>query len=169
VQISNVHNTWLIGAGIGYRFSENFRSDIAYSYRGGPEIMDHDGAGTAITTKIKSSALFLNGYFDFPTKWQKAKPYAGAGVGWANNQLSDTSYVNPFGANTLRGGTVNNFAWDVGLGLGFEVSKGMIIDIGYRYVDLGKAKLDSQTALGFAGYSASGQLRANELQLGFRF
>ncbi len=173
VEISNVHNTWLIGLGIGYRFNENFRSDITYSYRGGAEIMDHDGAGTAISTKIKSNAVFLNGYFDFPSKWQKVKPYVGAGIGWANNQLSDTSYVNAFGASTLLGGTVNNFAWNAGLGLGFEVSKGTIIDIGYRYVDLGRIRLDSQTVQTVVvtgpGYSASGQLRANELQIGFRF
>ena len=168
-EISNVNNSWLIGVGAGYRFNENFRGEIAYSYRGGYEIIDHDGAGTAISTKIKSNALFLNGYFDFPTNWQKVKPYVGAGVGWANNQLGTVSYVSTFAPSVLVGGTSNNFAWNAGFGLGIEVSKGTIIDIGYRYVDLGKIKLDSQTALGFSGYSAAGKLRANEVQFSLRF
>jgi opacity protein-like surface antigen len=173
-QINNINNTWLIGVGVGYRISDNFRSDIAYSYRGGAEIIGHDGVNTAISTKIKSNAVFLNGYFDFPVKAKSITPYVGAGAGWANNQLGTVSYV-PVGAilgtpTNLTGGTTNNFAWNAGFGVGIEISKGTIIDIGYRYVDLGKLKLDTQNALGTTpGYSASAQLRANEIQFSFRF
>jgi opacity protein-like surface antigen len=173
-EINNINNTWLIGVGVGYRFSDMWRGDIAYSYRGGAEIIGHDGVNTAISTKIKSNAVFLNGYFDFPVNWKSLKPYVGAGVGWANNQLGTVSYV-PVGAiigtpTNLTGGTTNNFAWNAGLGVGIEVSKGTIIDISYRYVNLGKGKLDNQTALGIApGYSASTQFRANEIQFSFRF
>jgi opacity protein-like surface antigen len=92
-------------------------------------------------------------------------PYIGGGVGWANNQLGTVTYAR----TSINGGTINNFAWNVGVGVGFEISKGMILDVGYRYVDLGKLRLDTQPALGFADYSAAGQLRANELQLGLRF
>jgi opacity protein-like surface antigen len=155
----------LIGVGAGYRFSENFRSDVTYVYRGGYEISDHDGAGNAISTNIKSNSMFLNGYFDFPSRWPRLMPYIGGGVGWAKNQLGTVSYAR----TSINGGTTNNFAWNAGVGFGFQISKGMILDVGYRYVDLGKLKLDTQPALGFAEYSASGQFRSNELQLGLRF
>jgi opacity protein-like surface antigen len=172
--VNNINNTWLIGVGVGYQFNNNLRSDIVYSYRGGAEIIDHDGANTAINTKIKSNAVFLNGYFDFSTVGKNIKPYVNAGAGWANNQLGTVSYV-PVGAilgtpTNLIGGTTNNFAWNAGFGVGIEVSKGTILDISYRYVDLGKLKLDTQNALGTTpGYSASAQLRANEIQFSFRF
>jgi opacity protein-like surface antigen len=116
--------------------------------------------------------LLISGYFDFDALGRpNIKPYVGAGIGLATNQTGAVGYVTPAGAaSSLSGGTSNQLAWSGGFGVGVEISKGTTIDVGYRYVNLGKIQLGSQNALGVnPGYAASGKLMTNELFLGMRF
>ena len=86
-------------------------------------------------------------------------PYAGVGLG--------TAWVKSEGNLDNRGLGSNketNLAWNVGLGVAFELSYNASIDLGYRYASFGKAK----TAVN-AGYSLESNLGMHQFNLGLRY
>ena len=42
--------------------------------------------------------------------------------------------------NSTGSKTVTNFAWNIGLGLGYQITNNIALDVGYRFADLGKVK-----------------------------
>jgi opacity protein-like surface antigen len=46
---------------------------------------------------------------------------------------------------------VTNFAWNVGLGVGYQITPNVALDVGYRYVDLGKASTKWTNAIYLPG------------------
>jgi opacity protein-like surface antigen len=102
------------GMGIGYRWSEIFRSDLTVDYTG--EYNNAVGASDA-----DAWTVMANGYIDFAFG-QMLKPYVGAGIGWGSVDYS--------------GGAAND---DDGLalafhtGLTFDLAPATDLDVGYRY------------------------------------
>lgn len=175
-KLDDVDNSWILGAGVGYRFNPNVRGDVTLGYRGGYNINGTD-LGVPPTTfsgDVSSTALMLNGYYDFqPLTW--GTPYIGAGIGWARNKVdSITGTILGFSA-TVPGGTKTDFAWALMAGVSFRLNPTVTLEVGYRYIDLGKIETDFgpvTTVPAFPGltYSgASGKLKAHELTVGLRF
>lgn len=91
------------GAGVGYRWSPYFRTDITADYHSSGDVQI---SGTQIyevvtggvpsgnfsevvvsdKTTFNSGVFLLNGYIDFAS-WRSVTPYIGAGVGFAVNSL----------------------------------------------------------------------------------
>jgi opacity protein-like surface antigen len=180
--LNDIGDSYVIGAGVGYRVAPNIRTDLALAYRGGFDL-DQSDAGAPPTTfrgKIRSWALMLNGYYDFDAggPW---KPYVTGGIGVARNKVKTISATNPAAATLpalfsnfqLAGDTDTSFAWTLGAGVGYTVSPGMTLEVGYRYVDLGDLKIPSQTVqfnpgpISYPG--AKGELKSHEVTVGFRF
>ena len=137
---------------------------------------DKDRSNAFYYADIKSTALMLNGYYDFATTGD-FRPYVGMGLGWAHNRLH--TVVQGFAlanfVNTLSPGSRNNFAFALMAGVSIP-QQGWTLDIGYRYIDLGSIKSGNfyfSTAFpGFVGFPVSGvvgRLRAHELTVGARF
>ena len=112
----------------------------------------------------------VNGYADLGS-WYGFTPYVGAGVGFARNTLSgltDTAF------NTLAGGSMSssagyagdhskwNFAWALMAGLSFDVTQNLKLDLGYRYLDVGKFASGSMACLNGGGglHPSKPELRA---------
>lgn len=180
--LNDIGDSYVLGAGVGYRVNSNIRAELAAGYRGGFELDEAD-SGVPPTTfkgKIRSLSLMLNGYYDFDVAgpW---KPYVTAGVGVARNKFRTISATNPAAATLpalfsnfqLEGDTDTSFAWTLGFGVGYSVGSGMTLDIGYRYADLGDLKVPAQVVsfnpgpVSYAG--AKGELKAHELTVGLRF
>jgi len=73
---------------------------------------------------------------------------------------------------TLPGHTTNEFAWQLSIGAGFQLTKSLILDVGYRYLVSGKIESSSGVTAGalVVPYNgATGKLVTNELQVGLRF
>lgn len=86
--------------------------------------------------------LFLaNGYFDMMS-FGSITPYVGVGVGTAYNRIgkiSDTAGTSLTGATEYSNvATKWNFAWAVMAGASVNIVRGLDLDLGYRYVDMGK-------------------------------
>ena len=83
--------------------------------------------------------LFANIYYDINTG-TKFIPYvsAGMGVGFIRTKGSAPGW-NPIWDST-GSKTVTNFAWNVGLGLGYQITNNIALDAGYRFEDLGKVQ-----------------------------
>ncbi len=182
--------------GVGYRLSPLFRADLSFSMRNGLDLKDGEGnrANAALsagrndlTAKIRSNAAFLTGYVDagsfLPANLAWVNPYFGVGLGYAVNRVSGVRNRLDFvGTPDFRDTTVGapsgssrGLAWQLATGLGFAVSDVLTIDLGYRFVDLGRLKVDR----GIYDYPSvpgerpsnalKGELRTHELSVGLRY
>jgi len=174
------------GLGFGYYFNDWLRFDVTGEYRGranfkGSEIYNTGGGPfTDEYTGSKSEWLFLfNGYVDLGT-WNNLTPFVGAGVGMSRINLYNIQDVcHGCGGNPANNGVSFaadsskwNFAWAVHAGLAYKVSKNFTVELGYRYVDLGKVTTGdfvsydgSQTLAG----STFKNITSHDVKLGLRF
>jgi opacity protein-like surface antigen len=168
------------GISAGYRFGP-FRADVSYQRRGGYNLSGWDPAGTYFDPPITSDAMIVSGFFDFPHKiggW--FQPYVGLGIGASKNKMDALKWNDPTCCTgTLNGGgSTTSAAWQGTLGAAISldsVAKGLILDIAYRYTDLGQFKkpagFDQVGNFNGTGTtdSAAGNLRANEFLFGVRW
>lgn len=177
-ELNEVGSSFVLQGGVGWRFNQNFRIDGTLGYRGWYELDDSDQFPSDFKGDISSLSLMLNAYWDFSLAAWSGKPYVGAGIGIASNKMD--SITNSGGALggfsfSMPGGTTTDRAWAVMAGFRFPLSPAMTLDVGYRYIDLGKIESDAGTvtcspACGVAQYSGmSGKLRAHELMIGVAF
>lgn len=140
---SRFNDSYVAGAGLGYRFFPFFRSDITFDYR--PDFKDKD-FGDA---KFQNWSAMLNGYFDFNVPFIRPLiPYVGAGVGIAQNKVNGTVVPVTGGTvNSITGSTKDQFAWQAMAGASFYFSPTLALDVGYRYFHGGKA--EGGTVTGF--------------------
>lgn len=105
-------DAFALGAGLGYRFNENIRSDITFDYAG--------EYGLNIPgTEASSFTSLINLYVDFKLDG-KITPYIGVGAGFATIDQS-------------QGGNDDAFAWALHSGVSYEVEDGVHLDFGYKY------------------------------------
>jgi len=156
--------------GIGYQFNNWFRFDVTGEYRGGSHFQSLyvlNDAGNAVGPSqladfyrgdIASWVGLVNGYIDLGT-WYGITPYVGAGVGLARNTLfgmTDQGQVTIGGATGPSGGyfsdgSKTDFAWALMTGVDFDVTQNLKLELGYRYLDLGKYASGGSHCLGVCG------------------
>jgi opacity protein-like surface antigen len=91
--------------------------------------------------RLDGQTLFANVYWDFRNS-SPITPYLNVGIGAAFLKLKVDYWhddVVPIG-QLYTGGkrrSETNFAWNLGAGVGWQISKQLTLDAGYRYVDLG--------------------------------
>jgi opacity protein-like surface antigen len=149
-----------IGAGIKSKW---VRTDLTLEYF---SPMSYDGtvitAGD-VTARISAVSAMFNGYLDLGT-WYHVTPYLGVGAGASYLRAYDySSTVAP----PFSGGALNqwNFTWAVMGGFGYAVSPNLIVDLGYRYIDFGDVKTDSDTF----GAMLFKNIAAHEVRAGLRW
>lgn len=165
---SGYDGTWGLGAALGFdlypRFMVPARIEVEYMYTGEAEesgSTSHLFANTgnfSYTQKNSVSSVFVNAYLDMHTG-SMLTPYAGVGLGTAWVKSKGNLNGEGLGSNTET-----NLAWNLGLGVAFELNYNTSIDLGYRYASFGKAK----TAVGNNGYLES-TLRMHQINLGLRY
>ncbi len=131
--------------GAGYNINGWLRADITYGWR-----QSHTDVFGARTT---GKQLLANAYVDLGT-WNSITPYIGVGAGESFRRSS---------APTVRDQSKNTFAWALMAGLGFSVTENIKLDIGYRYLNLGKAS----GLVGAVPFSRT--LDSHEARLGVRY
>jgi len=152
---ASVSASSLFDAGVGYQINNWLRLDVTGEYRGGSHFQVLEQVGVPSTNtqfadfyrgNLSSLVGLVNGYVDVGT-WYGITPYVGAGVGVARNTLAgvtDTGFAYPgTGGGFPTGGYLDdasktNFAWALMAGLGFNVTQNLKLDLGYRYLNLGK-------------------------------
>lgn len=145
------------GISAGYDFSQTFsiplRVELDYTLRDSAKTERQEAIATIndlsinYTEKLDAQTLMTNVWFDIPTG-SAMTPYIGGGLGTAfvkyanaTNYLDDVS-----GKSTGRNSHTShnaNLAWQLGTGINYAVTSNLAIDIGYRYLDMGKAKSDN--------------------------
>jgi opacity protein-like surface antigen len=157
-----------IGLGIGYRFNSWLRGDVTVEHRAGTRFGYTDrfiqapggvapvvpGGGVTTNTfngNLSSTVAMVNGYLDLGTfcAFGCLTPYIGAGIGMTQNSvkgLSEAGFVvdqaatvtSPVGG-VYRDKSRTNLAWAIHAGLGYAVTPNVTLELGYRYLNLGRA------------------------------
>jgi len=156
----------VLSLGVGYRFSESLRGDITFGYRFS-RLNDTDASvpATRFKADVTSLTAMANGYIDFGGPG--IRPYLGLGVGVSRNRVGSVDFDDGAGfAGSVPGGSTTGFAAAFMAGVGIPM-EGWMLDIGYRYISMGKLKVDADPVSGYDG--ATGKLMAHELTLGMRF
>jgi opacity protein-like surface antigen len=176
------------GGGIGYKFTNWFRSDLTLDYRANADFRATTSTSNYIenfsleSAKLSATTLLINGYADLGT-WYGVTPYVGVGVGVAQTRLESYRGANflqpaspfyPVGATgpflvstTLPDSSSQyNFAWALMAGASVDVDQYLKIDAGYRYVRLDQA----ETKLDAFGVGARvKELQSHEFRVGLRY
>ena len=118
-KVYGLNSGFAINGAVGYDF-DGFRVEAAVGYQKN-DYATEDNTGTSLLT------VMTNGYYDFKAS-SGVKPYVMAGFGIAHIKADDDPGITvPWLDNTY-------FAWQLGAGVGYNVSGNIIIDVGYRYV-----------------------------------
>lgn len=130
----------------------------------------YNGNDYKVKDSLDMTTLFVNAYWD----WRNSSaftPYAGFGLGMSTLSGEIKYSVNGTTVDTSLKERSDNFAWNVGLGVGIRLTDVMTLDVGYRYVDPGKFKARDAARTAQESYSLqrSRDLTVHQALLGLRF
>jgi len=176
----SVDNTWFgevgLGCGSGPR---GIRGELMYGYHGKRDISGPPGpwnpgppvTGDPIHTSVATHTLMFNAYYDLGKWMDRFVPYVGAGVGVAFNRTDDVYFTgNPALINRIEGDDRWSLAWSLMAGVGWQVTDRVTLDLGYRYLDMGKAESGHIDTAGFWNPKVRlDDLTAHEIKFGLRF
>ncbi len=151
-------------AGGGFGFKERwFRVDLTVDYGTQARYAGNSAIFSPyIATKIDTVAALVNGYIDLGT-WNRLTPYVGAGVG--ASLVRTGGFWTPIGPSAADA-RLANFAWAAMAGVGYNVTPNLLVDAGYRYIDLGDAKSGTPN---FGPAITYDRITAHEVRLGARY
>lgn len=149
---SDADTGFVLGGAIGThlnRWAQGLKVELEVSYRrndvGGGWSVDEYSSGFLSTTAVgqldanmSTFAIMANVWYEHDFGW-KARPYIGGGFGWARSRFDGALTTGVESGTTDAGGettwdlTNNGFAWQLGVGLNYEVSPGVDVGLGYRY------------------------------------
>ena len=145
----------VLGVGVGYHLNNYFRTDLTVGYRGWGNVDMR--ADKSKKTDVWSLPVLANFYATYPVS-QSFNIYGMAGLGMAWNVTDDMPQA--------KGATKSNFAWNIGAGIEHMFTDCMSIDLGYRYTDLGQARVKSRA--GYTGKSKE-DMRSHDVKLTARY
>lgn len=144
----------------GYDLEQMFRIPLRFEveYAIMEQVKNSNIGSELDQIKIGAQTIFANVYYDFENT-TRFTPYVSAGLGVAFLRTAakvdgSSSFVD----------TRGNFAWNVGLGLGYMLNEYITIDAGYRFNSLGEARAQS----GVLGAKAE-NFYSHQFGLGARF
>lgn len=168
-----------LGADLSYATSYPVRVEVEYIYHGagefkkGPRSFTANGRTYSASQEyeVKAHSLMANVFYDFNTN-STLTPYIGGGlgVGYLDTKFRTGMSMNGRSGSARLSNTDWNLAWNLGGGLAWYVSDSVAIDLGYRYVDLGKGEAGNFN-IQHLGYSGSPRVdyTAHEFSVGLRF
>jgi len=179
-----------VGAGCGSG-SRGMRAELMFGYHGNRKIEGepgtysityvNDGLGAPpptnvpsvvdpLHTSIRSYTMMFNVYRDLG-QFGRFTPYIGAGAGVAYHMVDDVYFTGNYNLPArIHGDNDISFAWSVMAGVGMQVSDRAIVDVGYRYLDMGKAGSERSDTAGFVNPRVRiDDLTAHEIKIGLRY
>jgi len=134
---------YALGAVVGYGHNY-FRGEAELMYqKSNLDKADITGFGeVGASGDVSNLAFLLNGYFDIKNP-SIVTPYLTAGIGVSRVDVDSIKILGlPITTKKSYDDTV--FAYQVGAGVGFDVTKNITIDLKYRYFGTSDVKIDSE-------------------------
>jgi len=159
-----------VGAAIGYNWRKHgvsLRTEFEYLNRAGfgytsNPVLTSPGNQIGLTSKIGSQTLFANVFYDFHNA-TLFTPFVGGGIGAAINKSTMTLSAIGLPTSTFQA-IDTRFAWNIGAGIAANVTEILLLELSYRYTDLGGAIWSN----GGPFELTTNSLRANEFLLAAR-
>jgi len=188
----NVGDSSLVGIGAGYQFNNWFRADVTGEYRssasynskvyyqystgGNCPVGGPTNCGDAYNGLLRSGLFLANGYFDLGT-WNGITPYIGGGLGFVTygmSGLTDISMSQPNGYGVAPNNNSANFAWALMAGAAFHVTPNLLLDMSYRYVNMGTFNTagiacNGGASTGCAYEAQHFNMASNDIRVGLRW
>lgn len=139
-----------------YRSPFTYKTDQAFVTPG----VQNSGEGG-----LTSQTLLFNLFWDITT-WNDLTPYVGGGLGAAFHHTESRITASGFGmtASGTKKQDNTDFAWQLGAGVGYNLTKNWKVDLGYRYMDMGEAEWGDKDIA-----HLTGDIAAHEVLLGIRY
>ena len=154
-----LHGGQLYNVGLGYKFNNNFRADLTISKLNNAKFFDSNKnsilrSNTAVSYKtdvasvskfnVNSTVIMANLYYDL-LNYKIFNVYTGLGIGMSQNSVTGFMYNDGMDLNQgykkyNDSNKNNSFAYGLTLGSSFKISDSSLIDLNYKYYDLGKIK-----------------------------
>ncbi|MGI3902033.1 MAG: outer membrane protein [Janthinobacterium lividum] len=158
---------YALGGGAGYKLTDGLRIDVTADYLDPFHYSAAQTCGTGCALQSRTTVQrwdgLLNGYYDIAT-WAGFTPYVGAGVGVAGTRERDTLAMGDGTSLSALNHSDTRFAWAAMAGVSYAVAPHVLLDIGYRYLDLGKSTI---TLLPSSTVSRS--LSEQQIRVGVRY
>lgn len=150
----------------------NLRMDGEISYRGADfdqgtlssitvsgTTFSFSGATGDVSGDVTALALMGNLWYDIDLGG-KLKPFIGGGIGAARIDANIDSIA---GVPLNVGGDDTVFAYQAGVGVGYEINQNLVATLGYRFFGTDKPKFESQ------GVTVESEYRTHNIEVGMRF
>ena len=159
---------YAFGAGAGYKFTDWFRADITADYLDPFHYAANVSCGVGCVmserTDVQRFDALVNGYVDLGT-YAGFTPYVGAGAGIAGTIPQGSLEMNGNAVNTGVGNhTDYGFAWAAMAGVSYALAPHTLLDIGYRYLDLGRT-----TVALYPSATITRNMSAQQVRVGLRY
>jgi len=133
-----------IGLGAGYALFPGVRAELSLNDRGKLSLDGRSSstAATPLKADLKATTGLVTLYLDVadlavPGGLGGFHPYIGIGGGISWLTLDGISGDHAAGTLELPGGSRRSATWAVGLGTGIDLTDRLMLDVGYRFVDMG--------------------------------
>lgn len=141
---------WALGAALGHNFGNTrLEGEVAYQ-KADEDKTSFAGVTLDSTWDISALSFLANGYYDF-TNSSAFTPYLSAGLGFAKVKWA--------GDGESADDTV--FAYQVGAGVGYALSKKVTLDAKYRYFATSDPKFFDTVKMDFASHNLFLGVRVN--------
>ncbi|AZO36215.1 P44/Msp2 family outer membrane protein [Mesorhizobium sp. M2A.F.Ca.ET.037.01.1.1] len=178
---SEGEDAYFASIGFGYHFNDYLRADLNLGYLPGNHVsVSYDDsavapAGTAIlgSGNVKNYAFsgILNGYVDLGT-YVGITPYVGAGIGLVRttSKLS-ASYTDSADSSNdfVLSSNKNQYslAYTLNAGLAYQVTKNVLVDLGYQYFSAPNAEYVAAESL--TSYPTRKGISNHQIKFGLRY
>jgi opacity protein-like surface antigen len=155
---------------LGYDYQNNWRTEVEYSFE---KDFEYTSGSTTFPTslnhhKVKTQSVFLNAYRDVEV-YENISLFGSVGLGVAKVKSSGWQGND---SRQYASNTDTNLAYSIGAGVSYNPIQQVNVDLGYRYVDLGKVESGMNNfvnARGLQDEQMKAHLEKNEFYLGVRY
>jgi opacity protein-like surface antigen len=162
------------GIGLGFNPDGPMRTELSFGYSPDMKATSNLPNNLNAKGKMDNYLLMINAYYDFEEVEQSFVPYISGGLGLSRMVTDDSNTTNAAGTVNVseRGETKDNLGWALGLGAAIKMEENVSLDIGYRFLAMGKAEQSGEFFGTPFNPSNSGaridNIFAHELYLGLR-
>ena len=143
----------MVSGAVGYRY-EHWRAELEYVWRK----RNSESPTEFSKHTFKSKSYMFVVYYDFfPYTW--FTPFVSAGIGYTKNSLTNSLNLPSWSWRERM--KDNSFTWSLGAGISAKITNRLIMDIGYRYYDMGDGELNV--------YNGKTETDAHEVYMGLRY
>ncbi len=154
-------STGFFEGGIGCQVSDNMRIEITGGLRLKSSLADP--FIDSLSANLSSQNVFVSTFWDI-TNYAGFTPYVGGGIGAARHEITGLTF--PLGA---ADGAQYDFAYHATVGVSYDISTNLKLDLAYRYVDLGEMVSGVDYAAADPGAISVDNIQGHEVKVGLRY